>query len=176
MVWREKKIFNGSNLVISDEFLNLVYFNNVWLFNIICCRIRLISLFQIIGIRVWSNKNPNKNRTREVGPNKQCSFVSLLRLTQLRIFHQIWQWRKYLGELRGKSVYLFVCVCKCICIYEKMVCAFMYVYLWGELWGLYVSFIHAKNVWCCGEGYFGQNKFAGKVRKSRQNVDRDKSV
>ena len=127
MVWREKKIFNGSNLVISDEFLNLVYFYNVWLFNIICCRIRLISLFQIIGIRVWSNKNPNKNRTREVGPNKQCSFVSLLRLTQLRIFHKIFQWRKYLGELRGKSVYLFVCACKCICIYEKIVCAFMFV-------------------------------------------------
>ena len=36
--------------------------------------------------------------------------------------------------------------------------------------------IHAKNVWCCGEGYFGQNKFAEKVRKSRQNVDRDKSA
>ena len=25
-------------------------------------------------------------------------------------------------------------------------------------------------------GYFGQNKFAEKVRKSRQNVDRDKSA
>ena len=36
--------------------------------------------------------------------------------------------------------------------------------------------IHAKNVWCCGEGYFGQTKFAEKVRKSRQNVNRDKSA
>ena len=36
--------------------------------------------------------------------------------------------------------------------------------------------IHAKNVWCDGEGYFGQKKFAEKVRKSRQNVDRDKSA
>ena len=26
--------------------------------------------------------------------------------------------------------------------------------------------IHAKNVWCCGEGYFGQKKIAEKVRKS----------
>ena len=36
--------------------------------------------------------------------------------------------------------------------------------------------IHAKNVWCCGEGYFGQIKFAEKVRESRQNVNRDKSA
>ena len=36
--------------------------------------------------------------------------------------------------------------------------------------------IHAKNVWCCGEGYFCQKKFAEKVRKSWQNVNRDKSV
>ena len=36
--------------------------------------------------------------------------------------------------------------------------------------------IHAKNVWCCGEGYFGQNKIAEKERKSRQNVNRDKSA
>ena len=28
--------------------------------------------------------------------------------------------------------------------------------------------IHAKNVWCCGEGYIGQKKIAEKVRKSRQ--------
>ena len=28
--------------------------------------------------------------------------------------------------------------------------------------------IHAKNVWCCREGYFGQKKIAEKVRKSRQ--------
>ena len=34
--------------------------------------------------------------------------------------------------------------------------------------------IHAKNVWCCGEGYFGKKKIAGKVRKSRQNVNREK--
>ena len=38
------------------------------------------------------------------------------------------------------------------------------------------SSIHAKNVWCCGDGYFGQKKFAEKVRKSRQNVNRDKSA
>ena len=31
-----------------------------------------------------------------------------------------------------------------------------------------VCSIHAKNVWCCGEGYFGQKKFTEKVRKSRQ--------
>ena len=43
-----------------------------------------------------------------------------------------------------------------------------------HIFGLQI--IHAKNVWCCGEGYFGQNKFAEKVRKSRQNVDRDKSA
>ena len=36
--------------------------------------------------------------------------------------------------------------------------------------------IHAKNVWCCGDGYFGQKKFAEKVRKLRQNVNRDKSA
>ena len=36
--------------------------------------------------------------------------------------------------------------------------------------------IHAKNVWCCGEGYFGQKKKAEKVCKSRQNVNRDKSA
>ena len=40
----------------------------------------------------------------------------------------------------------------------------------------WLSFIHAKNVWCYGEGYFGQKKFAEKVRKSRQNVNRDKSA
>ena len=34
--------------------------------------------------------------------------------------------------------------------------------------------IHAKNVWCCGEGYFGQKKIVEKVRKSRHNVNRDK--
>ena len=39
-----------------------------------------------------------------------------------------------------------------------------------------VKYIHAKNVWCCGDGYFGQKKFAEKVRKSRQNVNRDKSA
>ena len=39
-----------------------------------------------------------------------------------------------------------------------------------------VQDIHAKNVWCCGEGYFGQKKIAEKVRKSRQNVNRDKSA
>ena len=79
------------------------------------------------GICVWSNKNPNNNDTLtvSVGPNKQCSLVSLLRLTEMRIFHQICQWRKYLGELRGKYVYLRVCVCICIC--EKMVCAFLFV-------------------------------------------------
>ena len=38
------------------------------------------------------------------------------------------------------------------------------------------SIIHAKNVWCCGEGYFGQKKIAEKVQKSRQNVNRDKSA
>ena len=43
------------------------------------------------------------------------------------------------------------------------------VYFWA--WG-----IHAKNVWCYGEGYFGQKKIAEKVRKSRQNVNRDKSA
>ena len=36
--------------------------------------------------------------------------------------------------------------------------------------------IHAKNVWCCGEGYFGQKQIAERVRKSRQNVNRDKSA
>ena len=36
--------------------------------------------------------------------------------------------------------------------------------------------IHGKNVWCCGDGYFGQKKIAEKVRKSRQNVNRDKSA
>ena len=36
--------------------------------------------------------------------------------------------------------------------------------------------IHAKNVWCGGKGYFGQKKIAEKVRKSRQNVNRDKSA
>ena len=36
--------------------------------------------------------------------------------------------------------------------------------------------IHAKNVWCCGDGYFGQKKIAEKVRKSRQNVNCDKSA
>ena len=36
--------------------------------------------------------------------------------------------------------------------------------------------IHAKNVWCGGEGYFGQKKFAEKVRKSRQNINRNKSA
>ena len=41
---------------------------------------------------------------------------------------------------------------------------------------LVLIFIHAKNVWCCGEGYFGQKKIAEKVRKSRQNVNRDKSA
>ena len=39
-----------------------------------------------------------------------------------------------------------------------------------------VTIIHAKNVWCCGEGYFGQKKLAENVRKSRQNVNRDKSA
>ena len=36
--------------------------------------------------------------------------------------------------------------------------------------------IHAKNVWCYGEGYFGQKNIAEKVRKLRQNVDRDISA
>ena len=36
--------------------------------------------------------------------------------------------------------------------------------------------IHAKNVWYYGEGYFGQKKIAEKVRKSRHNVNRDKSA
>ena len=31
-----------------------------------------------------------------------------------------------------------------------------------------------KNVWWCREGYFGQKKIAEKVRKSQQNVNRDK--
>ena len=43
-------------------------------------------------------------------------------------------------------------------------------------WDWAVRAIHAKNVWCCGEGYFGQKKIAEKVRKSRQNVNRDKSA
>ena len=55
---------------------------------------------------------------------------------------------------------------------------------WGEMNSscdkdldcMHIMNIHTKNVWCCGEGYFGQNKFAEKVRKSRQNVDRDKSA
>ena len=46
---------------------------------------------------------------------------------------------------------------------------------WWEWWSL-VMLIHAKNVWCCGEGYFGQKKIAEKVRKSQQNVNRDKSA
>ena len=33
-----------------------------------------------------------------------------------------------------------------------------------------------KNVWCGGEGYFGPKKIAEKGRKSRQNVNRDKSA
>ena len=41
---------------------------------------------------------------------------------------------------------------------------------------LILTIIHAKKVWCCGEGYFGQKKFAQKVRKLRQNVNRDKSA
>ena len=40
----------------------------------------------------------------------------------------------------------------------------------------YQWIIHAKNVWWCGEGYFGKKKFAEKVRKSRQNVNRNKSA
>ena len=40
----------------------------------------------------------------------------------------------------------------------------------------YTMCIYAKNVWCCGEGYFCQKKIAEKVRKSRQNVNRDKSA
>ena len=36
--------------------------------------------------------------------------------------------------------------------------------------------IHPKKDFCCGDGYFGQKKFAEKVRKSRQNVNRDKSA
>ena len=36
--------------------------------------------------------------------------------------------------------------------------------------------IDARNVWCCGEGYFVQKRFAEKVRKLRQNVNRDKSA
>ena len=39
---------------------------------------------------------------------------------------------------------------------------------------MYNSYMQ-KNVWCCGEGYFGQKKFAEKVRKSRQKVNSDKS-
>ena len=36
--------------------------------------------------------------------------------------------------------------------------------------------IHPKKDFCCGDGHFGQKKFAEKVRKSRQNVNRDKSA
>ena len=36
--------------------------------------------------------------------------------------------------------------------------------------------IHPKKDFCCGDGYFGQKKFAEKVRKSRQNVNCDKSA
>ena len=36
--------------------------------------------------------------------------------------------------------------------------------------------IHPKKDFCCGDGYFGQKEFAEKVRKSRQNVNRDKSA
>ena len=36
--------------------------------------------------------------------------------------------------------------------------------------------IHPKRDFCCGDGYFSQKKFAEKVRKSRQNVNRDKSA
>ena len=36
--------------------------------------------------------------------------------------------------------------------------------------------IHEKKDFCGGDGYFGQKKLAEKVRKSRQNVNRDKSA
>ena len=36
--------------------------------------------------------------------------------------------------------------------------------------------IHEKKDFCGEGGYFGQKKFAEKVRKSRQNVNRDKSA
>ena len=44
------------------------------------------------------------------------------------------------------------------------------------IWDENSTGIHAKNVWCCGGGYFGLKKFAEKLRKSRQNVNRDKSA
>ena len=43
-----------------------------------------------------------------------------------------------------------------------------------EYWN--ISPYMQKMMWCCGEGYFGQKKIAEKVRKSRQNVNRDKSA
>ena len=36
--------------------------------------------------------------------------------------------------------------------------------------------IHEKKDFCGGDGYFGQKNLAEKVRKSRQNVNRDKSA
>ena len=39
-----------------------------------------------------------------------------------------------------------------------------------------VGGIHENNAFCCGDGYFGQKKIAEKVRKLRQNVNRDKSA
>ena len=69
--------------------------------------------------------------------------------------------------------------CKSQCCLQQVTELVVYV-----LWGCSVDVIcireyhsiHAKNVWCCGEGYFGQKKIAEKVRKSRQNVNRDKSA
>ena len=40
----------------------------------------------------------------------------------------------------------------------------------------WAKIIHGKKDFCGGDGYFGQKKLAEKVRKSRQNVNRDKSA
>ena len=77
--------------------------------------------------------------------------------------------------LATPQILLSVCLCICIFPFVFVFVFTLYPCLCICLYLLPLS-IHAKNVWCCGEGYFGPKIIAEKVRKSRQNVNRDKSA